>query len=118
VQASLSTVFGRKSRHLSGTFCLTGDTMEGIIQCLVFLKAFSVSLGIHDNQQSASIVKRNPGKSDDLVKIYPSHQRKNLHMFANLFIHDCYKHKSLFWGAWLVGREREKIKSSSCVRNS
>lgn len=44
VQASLSTVFGRKGRHLSGTFCLTGDTMEGIIQCLVFLKAFSVSL--------------------------------------------------------------------------
>lgn len=43
VQASLSTVFGRKGRHLSGTFCLTGDTMEGIIQCLVFLKAFSVS---------------------------------------------------------------------------
>lgn len=44
VQTSLSTVFGRKGRHLSGTFCLTGDTMEGIIQCLVFLKAFSVSL--------------------------------------------------------------------------
>lgn len=44
VQASLSTVFDRKGRHLSGTFCLTGDTMEGIIQCLVFLKAFSVSL--------------------------------------------------------------------------
>lgn len=43
VQTSLSTVFGRKGRHLSGTFCLTGDTMEGIIQCLVFLKAFSVS---------------------------------------------------------------------------
>lgn len=43
VQASLSTVYGRKGRHLSGTFCLTGDTMEGIIQCLVFLKAFSVS---------------------------------------------------------------------------
>lgn len=44
VQASLSTVLGRKGRHTSGTFCLTGDTMEGIIQCLVFLKAFSVSL--------------------------------------------------------------------------
>ncbi|KAF0772295.1 neurobeachin isoform X1 [Aphis craccivora] len=29
-------------RHLSATFCLAGDTMEGIIQCLVFLKAFSV----------------------------------------------------------------------------
>lgn len=34
----------KKGRHLTGTFCLTGDTMEGIIQCLVFLKAFSVSL--------------------------------------------------------------------------
>ncbi|CAH2230672.1 jg4224 [Pararge aegeria aegeria] len=32
----------KKGRHLTGTFCLTGDTMEGIIQCLVFLKAFSV----------------------------------------------------------------------------
>ncbi|CAH2055984.1 unnamed protein product, partial [Iphiclides podalirius] len=31
----------KKGRHLTGTFCLTGDTMEGIIQCLVFLKAFS-----------------------------------------------------------------------------
>lgn len=43
VQASLSTVFGRKGRHLSGTFCLTGDTMEGLVKCLVFLKAFAVS---------------------------------------------------------------------------
>lgn len=43
VHASLATAAGRKSRHLSGTFSLTGDTMEGIIQCLVFLKAFSVS---------------------------------------------------------------------------
>ncbi|CAK1542790.1 unnamed protein product [Leptosia nina] len=33
----------KKGRHLTGTFCLTGDTMEGIIQCLVFLKAFSHS---------------------------------------------------------------------------
>ncbi|XP_037302270.1 uncharacterized protein LOC119192560, partial [Manduca sexta] len=31
----------KKTEHLTGTFCLTGDTMEGIIQCLVFLKAFS-----------------------------------------------------------------------------
>lgn len=45
VHASLATAVGRKGRHLSGTFCLTGDTMEGIIQCLVFLKAFSVSFG-------------------------------------------------------------------------
>lgn len=44
VHASLATAVGRKGRHLTGTFCLTGDTMEGIIQCLVFLKAFSVSL--------------------------------------------------------------------------
>ncbi|KZC14370.1 hypothetical protein WN55_06802 [Dufourea novaeangliae] len=42
VQANLCSVIGRKGRHLSGTFCLTGDTMEGIIQCLVFLKAFEV----------------------------------------------------------------------------
>ncbi|OXU24193.1 hypothetical protein TSAR_015136 [Trichomalopsis sarcophagae] len=42
VQASLCSVIGRKGRHLTGTFCLTGDTMEGIIQCLVFLKAFSL----------------------------------------------------------------------------
>lgn len=39
-----SSAIGRKGRHLTGTFCLTGDTMEGIIQCLVFLKAFSVSI--------------------------------------------------------------------------
>lgn len=38
-----SAVLTRKGRHLTGTFCLSGDTMEGIIQCLVFLKAFSVS---------------------------------------------------------------------------
>lgn len=43
VHASLAAAtVGRKGRHLTGTFCLTGDTMEGIIQCLVFLKAFSV----------------------------------------------------------------------------
>lgn len=44
VHASLSSAvaIGRRGRHLTGTFCLTGDTMEGIIQCLVFLKAFSV----------------------------------------------------------------------------
>ena len=39
-----ASAVGRKGRHLTGTFCLTGDTMEGIIQCLVFLKAFSVSI--------------------------------------------------------------------------
>lgn len=45
VHASLGTTAAvtRRGRHLTGTFCLTGDTMEGIIQCLVFLKAFSVS---------------------------------------------------------------------------
>ena len=48
VHASLATTatVSRRGRHLTGTFCLTGDTMEGIIQCLVFLKAFSVS-GTH-----------------------------------------------------------------------
>lgn len=46
VHASLAaapSLGDKKGRHLTGTFCLTGDTMEGIIQCLVFLKAFSVS---------------------------------------------------------------------------
>lgn len=43
VQASLSTVLNKQKRHLSGTLCLAGDTMEGIVQLLVFLKAFSVS---------------------------------------------------------------------------
>lgn len=47
VHASLATAVSRKGRHLTGTFCLTGDTMEGIIQCLVFLKAFSVSCFHH-----------------------------------------------------------------------
>ncbi|XP_018560828.1 uncharacterized protein LOC108903213, partial [Anoplophora glabripennis] len=46
VHASLATTaaVGRRGRHLTGTFCLTGDTMEGIIQCLVFLKAFSIRI--------------------------------------------------------------------------
>ncbi|XP_076665181.1 A kinase anchor protein rugose isoform X4 [Andrena cerasifolii] len=48
VQANLCSVIGRKGRHLTGTFCLTGDTMEGIIQCLVFLKAFSLVGGEFD----------------------------------------------------------------------
>ncbi|PZC80325.1 hypothetical protein B5X24_HaOG214842 [Helicoverpa armigera] len=46
VHASLAAapaIGDKKGRHLTGTFCLTGDTMEGIIQCLVFLKAFSLS---------------------------------------------------------------------------
>lgn len=52
VHASLAAAatVGRKGRHLTGTFCLTGDTMEGIIQCLVFLKAFSVS-GTHTHSK-------------------------------------------------------------------
>ncbi|XP_057661633.1 neurobeachin isoform X4 [Diorhabda carinulata] len=50
VHASLATTasVGRRGRHLTGTFCLTGDTMEGIIQCLVFLKAFSLVGGEFD----------------------------------------------------------------------
>ncbi|CAG7831588.1 unnamed protein product [Allacma fusca] len=32
----------KRSRYLSGNFTVSGDTMEGIVQCLVFLKAFSV----------------------------------------------------------------------------
>ena len=45
VHASIATFAAvrRRGRQFTGTFCLTGDTMEGIIQCLVFLKAFSVS---------------------------------------------------------------------------
>lgn len=59
VHASLQSAVavGRRGRHLTGTFCLTGDTMEGIIQCLVFLKAFSVcfySLGV-DPQRSSDV---------------------------------------------------------------
>ncbi|KAF5274870.1 hypothetical protein FQA39_LY07052 [Lamprigera yunnana] len=48
VHASLATTaaVSRRGRHLTGTFCLTGDTMEGIIQCLVFLKAFSGDLNV------------------------------------------------------------------------
>lgn len=57
VHASLATAVGRKGRHLSGTFCLTGDTMEGIIQCLVFLKAFSVSFG--QNKSFFQLKKKN-----------------------------------------------------------
>ncbi|XP_023318209.1 neurobeachin isoform X4 [Trichogramma pretiosum] len=48
VHASLCSVIGRKGRHFTGTFSLTGDTMEGIIQCLVFLKAFSLVGGEFD----------------------------------------------------------------------
>lgn len=32
----------KKNRYLSGNFSVSGDTMEAIVQCLVFLKAFSV----------------------------------------------------------------------------
>ena len=32
----------KKNRNLCGNFSVSGDTMEGIVQCLVFLKAFSV----------------------------------------------------------------------------
>jgi len=32
----------KRARCLSGNFSVSGDTMEGIVQCLVFLKAFSV----------------------------------------------------------------------------
>ncbi|KAK7602023.1 hypothetical protein V9T40_009464 [Parthenolecanium corni] len=38
---NVTSSYGRKGRRLNGTFCLRGDTMEGIIQCLVFLKAFA-----------------------------------------------------------------------------
>ncbi|EFN83572.1 hypothetical protein EAI_05321 [Harpegnathos saltator] len=54
VQANLCSVIGRKGRHLTGTFCLNGDTMEGIIQCLVFLKAFSEGRGSSVRTNSTS----------------------------------------------------------------
>ncbi|KAK9498091.1 hypothetical protein O3M35_003973 [Rhynocoris fuscipes] len=43
IEKTYGTLFGRKPKHLSGSFYLAGDTIEGIVQCLVFLKAFSVS---------------------------------------------------------------------------
>ncbi|KAJ9577768.1 hypothetical protein L9F63_005650, partial [Diploptera punctata] len=46
-----ASAIGRKGRHLTGTFCLTGDTMEGIIQCLVFLKAFSLKHKNFNNER-------------------------------------------------------------------
>lgn len=58
VHASLATAVGRKGRHLTGTFCLTGDTMEGIIQCLVFLKAFSVSSHIPNPLKRISFIEQ------------------------------------------------------------
>ncbi|KAF4532525.1 hypothetical protein B566_EDAN010817 [Ephemera danica] len=42
VLTGLLGAVGRRSKYMSGQFCLAGDTMEGIVQCLVFLKAFSV----------------------------------------------------------------------------
>ena len=36
--------FSSQAKSLCGSFNLASDTMEGIIQCLVFLKAFSVSI--------------------------------------------------------------------------
>ena len=40
-----STVFiKRVGKQFKGTFCLKGDTLEAIVQCLVFLKAFSVRM--------------------------------------------------------------------------
>ncbi|XKL61302.1 hypothetical protein PGB90_008359 [Kerria lacca] len=44
---NVTSSYGRKGRRLNGTFCLRGDTMEGIIQCLVFLKAFAAYIADH-----------------------------------------------------------------------
>ncbi|ODN02477.1 Neurobeachin [Orchesella cincta] len=38
----------KKNRYLSGNFSVSGDTMEAIVQCLVFLKAFSLVGGEFD----------------------------------------------------------------------
>ncbi|EDW25831.1 GL14281 [Drosophila persimilis] len=65
VHASLAAAtVGRKGRHLTGTFCLTGDTMEGIIQCLVFLKAFSVSRDQSEGQTTTKNTPKNGGGSE------------------------------------------------------
>jgi len=39
----------KKNRYLSGNFSVSGDTMEAIVQCLVFLKAFSVRLSLYSS---------------------------------------------------------------------
>lgn len=46
VQAKLCSVVGRKGRHLRISFCLTGDTMDVIKQCLVYFKASAVSFQV------------------------------------------------------------------------
>lgn len=40
---AIDEIMAGRAKSLCGSFNLAGDTMEGIIQCLVFLKAFSVS---------------------------------------------------------------------------
>ncbi|CAB3242178.1 unnamed protein product [Arctia plantaginis] len=58
VHASLAAapaIGDKKGRHLTGTFCLTGDTMEGIIQCLVFLKAFSYK-GLREGEELCQLL--------------------------------------------------------------
>ena len=54
VSASLASAIGKKP--VSGSFCLAGGTMEGIIQCLVFLKAFQV--GMHYSVLSPQLIHR------------------------------------------------------------
>lgn len=96
VHASLATAVGRKGRHLSGTFCLTGDTMEGIIQCLVFLKAFSVSFG--QNKSFFQLKKKNLNFYHSLSqsctgpRCPPSHtewQRNYLEVYSKSFCQEC-----------------------------
>lgn len=72
VHASLATTatIGRRGRHLTGTFCLTGDTMEGIIQCLVFLKAFSVSYMFFNNKDKKNTFFKNLIVLDVLVFLH------------------------------------------------
>ncbi|XP_043473809.1 neurobeachin isoform X2 [Leptopilina heterotoma] len=48
VQAKLCSVVGTKGRHLRISFCLTGDTMDVIKQCLVYFKASSLVGGEFD----------------------------------------------------------------------
>jgi hypothetical protein len=86
VHASLATsaAVGRRGRHLTGTFCLTGDTMEGIIQCLVFLKAFSLVGGEFDMELNFVIQDaQNIRHMLELLDHCPPNLQVRNHLFRN-----------------------------------
>lgn len=72
VSASLATAIGKKP--VSGSFCLAGGTMEGIIQCLVFLKAFQVGRLTGSNQRKcyhrADVSRLTGSWTQDLVSYF------------------------------------------------